>query len=377
MRKINIISIDLGTKNLIIKVNDQIVYDQPCMIVFDTESGQVFIGDEAERMADGLPSTRILKEPLINGVIADVNALVALLTEIFINIVQVNNKQIWTRSGFWKNSVVLIGIPSKIYRLDEDILKETLQGTHIAKIVGFSEKFQRYEFYSEVMNAEKIIIVPCVKLAAIGAGMSIWDPQGVFLLDIGAGTSDCAILASGDVIIQDSTHIAGNFIDNEIKKFLEQVHYISISKNEAEEIKIKVGLPDIRENQTEKEIEEFDSKITIYGKSMKSGNPEKIVLEKKEIEEVIAKSFEGIIELCKLIILRSADTFARTIHTNGLVLTGGTALLKNIDLYIANKLNLENVFVADNPLKCVIKGTEIYEMHKSDLFEKGFIRPSR
>ncbi|MBE4703906.1 rod shape-determining protein [Spiroplasma platyhelix] len=376
MRKINIISIDLGTKNLIIKINDQIVFDQPSVIVFDTESGQTFIGDEAFYMRDSLPSTKILKEPLVNGVIADVNALIALLTEIFINIVQVHNKKIWKKNGFWKNSVVLIGIPSKICRLDEEVLSETLQGKHVARIPLFSEKFKRYEFFSNVMNAEKIIIVPDVKLAAIGAGLSIWDPQGVFLLDIGAGTSDCSILASGDVIIQDSIATAGNFIDTEIKRYLEEMHYLSISKKQAEEIKIQVGLPIVDEELAAK-VAEIDTKITVYGKSLKTGNPEKIVLERSDIEKIIAQSIEPIIELCKLIILRSSDTFAKTIQENGLVLTGGSALLKNIDSYIAKELNLEHVVVADEPLKCVIKGTQIYEMHKSDLYEKGYIRPSR
>lgn len=376
MRKINIISIDLGTKNLIIKVNDQVVYDQPSIIIFDIESGQTFIGDEAYYMRDSLPATKILREPLVNGVIADVNALIALLTEIFINIVQVHNKKIWKKGGFWKNSVVLIGIPSKICRLDEEVLKETLEGKHVARIPVFSEKFKRYEFFSNVMNAEKIIIVPDVKLAAIGAGLSIWDPHGVFLLDMGAGTSDCSILASGDVIIQDSITIAGNFIDTEIKRYFEQIHYLSIGQKTAEEIKIQVGLPVLDEEQAAK-VQEIDTKITVYGKSLKTGNPERVLIERSEVEEVIAAAIEPIVDLCKLIILRSSDTFAKTIHENGLVLTGGTALLKNIAPYLAKELNLSNVVLADDPLNCVIRGTEIYEMHKSDLYEKGFIRPSR
>lgn len=376
MRKINIISIDLGTKNLIIKVNDQIVFDQPSIIVFDTESGQTFIGDEAFYMRDSLPKTKILKEPLVNGVIADINALIALLTEIFINIVQVHNKKIWKKNGFWKNSVVLIGIPSKICRLDEEVLKETLQGKHVARIPIFSEKFKRYEFFSNVMDAEKIIIVPDVKLAAIGAGLSIWDAQGVFLLDIGAGTSDCSILASGDVIIQDSITVAGNFIDNEIKRYLEEMHYLSISKKQAEEVKMQIGLP-ILDQETVAKVQEVDTKITIYGKSLKTGNPEKIILDRGEIEKIIAQSLEPIVDLCKSIILCSSDAFAKTIQDNGLVLTGGCALLKNVDTYLAKQLNLEHVVVADDPLNCVIKGTQIYEMHKSDLYEKGYIRPSR
>lgn len=375
MRKINIVSIDLGTKNLIIKVNDHIVYDQSSLIVFDTESGQVFIGDEALSMRDSLPLTRILREPLQNGVIADVNALVALLTEIFINIVQVHNKQIW-KKDFWKHSVVLIGIPSKIYRLDEDVLKETLQGQHQARIPMFSEKFKRYELFNNVMNASKIVMVPSVKLAAIGAGLSLWDHVGVFVLDIGAGTSDASILASGDVILQDSIPIGGENIDEDIKKYFETMHYLSISKAQAEEIKIKVGLP-IIDSQLAAKVYELDTKLTIYGKSLKTGAPEKVIVERSEIEQVIAHAVEPIIELAKTIILRSPDNFSKTIQENGLVLTGGSALLQNIEAYFVKCLNLNRVVVVDNPLKATIKGTEIYEVHKRDLYEKGYIRPSK
>lgn len=374
MKHVNMVSIDLGTKNLIIKVNDQIVYDQPSIIVFDTESGQVFIGEEALTMRDKTPTNKIVREPLVNGVISDVNALIALLTEIFVNIVQVNNKKIWKRGSFWKNSVVLVAIPSKIYRLDEDVLKEALQGKHVARIPVFSEKFKRYEYFTGIMNAQKIVIMPAVKLATIGAGVSIWDSQGVFLLDIGAGTSDCSIIATGDIIIQDSITVAGNAIDNEIQKYLEEMHYISITNEQSENIKMEVGLSVEGHEDLQKDV---DKQITIYGKSLKSGNPTKIILEKEEIQKIIIEAIEPIVDLCKSIILRSAASFARVIHENGLILTGGGSLLKNIDTYLSQRLNLEKVLIAPEPQHAVIKGTEIYEMYKNDLYEKEYIRPSR
>ncbi|MDQ7982751.1 MAG: rod shape-determining protein [Spiroplasma sp.] len=373
MKNVNMVSIDLGTKNLIIKVNDQIVYDQPSIIVFDTESGQVFIGEEALHMRDKTPASKIVREPLANGVISDVNALIALLTEIFVNIVQVNNKKSW-KKGFWKNSVVLVAIPSKIYRLDEDVLKESLRGRHVPRIPLFSEKFNRYEYFTNIMSAKKIVIMPAVKLATIGAGVSIWDSQGVFLLDIGAGTSDCSIIATGDIIIQDSITVAGNAIDNDIKKYLEEMHYISITREQAENIKIEVGLNIEGREDAAKEI---DKQITIYGKSLKTGNPTKIILEKTEIQKIIIEAIEPIVDLAKSIILRSDASFARIIQENGLILTGGSALLKNIDVYLSQRLNLEKVLIAPEPKHAVIKGTEIFEMYKNDLYDKEYIRPSR
>ncbi len=373
MKNVNMVSIDLGTKNLIVKVNDQIVYDQPSIIVFDNESGQVFIGEEALTMRDKTPINKLVREPLANGVISDVNALIALLTEIFVNIVQVNNKKIWKRGNFWKNSVVLVAVPSKIYRLDEDVLRQALHGKQPARIPTFSEKFRRYEYFSKVMNAEKIVIMPAVKLATIGAGVSIWDSQGAFLLDIGAGTSDCSIVATGDIIVQDSVNVAGNTIDSAIQKYLEDVHYVSVTREQAENIKIEVGI----NIEGREDLKDVDKQITIYGKSLKSGNPTKIILQKEEIQKIIIEAIEPIVDLCKSIILRSATSFAKVIQENGLILTGGTSLLKNIDLYLSQRLNLEKVIIASEPKHSVIKGTEIYEMYKNDLYDKEYIRPSR
>lgn len=196
------------------------------------------------------------------------------------------------------------------------------------------------------------------------------------MLDTGAGTSDCSILASGDVILQDSVSVAGNFIDKEIQKYLEGTHYLSISQKQAEEIKKQVGLPPL-DNEDADRVQEVDPTITIYGKSLKSGNPAKIVLERGLIEEVIAQAFEPVVELCKSVIVRSSDAFAQTIYEKGLVITGGTALLKNIEKYLAKRLELDNVVSDSDPMKCVIKGTSIYEMHKVDLYKNGYIRPSK
>lgn len=375
-KNINIISVDLGTNNLIIRVNDQIVYDQPSAIVFDIESGQVFIGAEALAMRGRTPSNKIFKSPLVNGVISDVNSLIALLIEIFVNIVQVHNRKIWKQRNFWKNSVVLVGIPSKIYRLDEEVISDALRGRHVPQIPLFSEKHKKYELFSEVMKAEKVVIMPNVKLASIGAGLPIWDTKGIFILDIGGGTADSAIISLGDIIIEDSTTSAGNSIDHAIHTYLEDKHYISVTPEETEEIKKIVGLPKIGEGTIEY-IESPETTIEVYGKSLKTGNPDKIIIEKTEIESIIDIAMQPIVDLCFSIIQRAGTVFSRTIQNDGLYVTGGGALTKNLDQYLMEKLKIRNVWIANDPDKCTIYGTEIFELHKNDLFEKGFIRPSR
>lgn len=362
---ISIVSLDLGTRNLIVRVNGKVVYSQPSAIVFDTENGEVFIGDNALTMKEKTPANKIFREPMANGVISDNNALIALLTEIFTQIIDVKSEKTW------ENSVVLVAIPSKVYKLDRTVLREILQGKKVAKIPIYSDKFpKRYNISNEsVMKAEKVVIVPEVKLAAIGAGESLWSARGVFILDIGGGTSDCAILSSGEVIVQDSIPIAGNAIERNIKEHFEKIHYLSLSSEEAEKAKISAGIWIDGEKDSE-------NKITIHGKSTKTKKPEKIVVPKQEVARAVTEAFAPIVDLCSDIIDKAGPAFSEMIMKDGLTITGGGALLENITTYLKKCLNLEHVVSANTPRQCVIKGTEVYETHKQDLFEKGFIRPS-
>lgn len=167
--------------------------------------------------------------------------LIALLSEIFVNIAQIQNRKLWRKSNFWANSVILIAIPSKIYRIDEEILVQSLKGQHIPKIPGYSEKFDHYKYFANALKADQIRIIPEVKLAAVGAGAPIWAPQGVFILDIGGGTSDCALISAGDIIVQDSITLVGNKIDEHLKKFIEGQYYLKITREEVEAAKIECG----------------------------------------------------------------------------------------------------------------------------------------
>lgn len=362
---VNIVSLDLGTRNLIVRVNGRVVYSQPSAIVFDTENGEVFIGEAALLMKEKTPANKIFREPMANGVISDNNALIALLTEIFTQIIDVKAEKIW------ENSVALVAIPSKVYKLDRTVLREILQGKKIAKIPIYSDKFpNRYNANNEsVMKAEKVVIVPEVKLAAIGAGGALWDASGVFILDIGGGTSDCAILSSGEVIVQDSIPIAGNDIECSIKEHFEKMHYISLSSMEAEKTKISAGIWIDGEKDSE-------NKITIHGKSTKTKKPEQITVPKQEVARVVTEAFEPIVALCSDIIDKAGPAFSEMIMKDGLTITGGGALFEKITTYLKKRLNLEHVVSANNPRECVIRGTQAYETHKQDVYEKGFIRPS-
>ncbi|WP_375317574.1 rod shape-determining protein [Spiroplasma endosymbiont of Virgichneumon dumeticola] len=374
---INIVSLDLGTRNLIVRVNGREVYKQAAAIVFDTENGEVFIGEAALVMKEKTPANKIFREPMSNGVISDNNALIALLNEIFTQIVDVKAEKIWQKS------VALVAIPSKVFKLDRTVLKEILEGKKSAKIPIFSDKFPKRYLpvdsdldhkeklalnYS--MNAEKVVIVPEVKLAAIGAGLSLWDASGVFVLDIGGGTSDCAILSSGEVIVQDSIPVAGNAIEAGIKSHFEKMHYITLSSEEAEKAKIGAGIWIDGDKDSE-------HRLTIHGKSTKTKKPEQIIISKQEVAKAVTEAFEPIVKLCEDIIDKAGAAFSKMIMDKGLVITGGGALLQNITTYLKIRLKMEHVVSANSPKECVIKGTQSYETHKQDLYTNGYIRPSK
>lgn len=375
--EINIVCIDLGTRNLIVRVNAREVYKQAAAIVFDTENGEVFTGEAALSMKEKTPANKIFREPMANGVISDNNALIALLTEIFTQIVDVETEKIW------ENSVALVAIPSKVYKLDRTVLREIIEGKKSPKIAIYTDKFPKrypainntlsYEKKLELsypLNAKKVVIVPEVKLAAIGAGLNLWDASGVFILDIGGGTSDCAILSSGEVIVQDSIPFAGNAIEAAIKSHFEKMHYISLSSEEAEKAKIAAGIWLEGDKDSE-------HRITIHGKSTKTKKPEQIIISKQEIAKAITEAIEPIVKLCEDIIDKAGPAFSKMIIDKGLVITGGGALLHNLTTYLKKRLNMEHVIAANNPKECVIKGTQSYETHKQDLYNNGFIRPSK
>lgn len=124
-------------------------------------------------------------------------------------------------------------------------------------------------------------------------------------------------------------------------------------------------------------VKDREDKVYIYGKSSKTGSHERIEIERKIIGQVVREALEPIVELCKKVIISSGPSFSRTIQEAGLIVSGGTANLENFDIFLAKRLNINYVSIANNPEKCVIRGAEIYEMYKYDLYNKGFIRPSR
>ncbi|WP_338967793.1 rod shape-determining protein [Spiroplasma endosymbiont of Lonchoptera lutea] len=321
--KRNYIALDLGTANTLVYIAGQgIVYNEPSMIAYDlSKNNQLFaLGHEAFEIIGKTNDNIKIIEPLVDGVISDLDAALDLLQAIFKKL---------QLSNMWKNAIVVLACPSGITQLERDGLKK----------VAYN------------MGAKIVIVEEEVKMAAIGADININLPSGNLVLDIGGGTTDIAVIASKGVIISRSIKVAGNLLDDEIKKYIRGQYNISIGIKSIIELKHAISsLSETKENK----------KFIAYGRNVLSGRPEEINITADEIRPVIITQFNRISEVLTEVLESTPPELAGDIIKNGITICGGGALIAGIDEYFSSKFNIK-VKVANDPLKCVIEGTKRIE----------------
>ncbi|WP_342189764.1 MULTISPECIES: rod shape-determining protein [unclassified Spiroplasma] len=321
--KRNYIALDLGTANTLVYIAGQgIVYNEPSMIAYDlSKNNQLFaLGHEAFEIIGKTNDNIKIIEPLVDGVISDLDAALDLLQAIFKKL---------QLSNMWKNAIVVLACPSGVTQLERDGLKK----------VAYN------------MGAKIVIVEEEVKMAAIGADININLPSGNLVLDIGGGTTDIAVIASKGVIISRSIKVAGNLLDDEIKKYIRGQYNISIGIKSIIELKHAISsLSETKENK----------KFIAYGRNVLSGRPEEINITADEIRPVIITQFNRISEVLTEVLESTPPELAGDIIKNGITICGGGALIAGIDEYFSSKFNIK-VKVANDPLKCVIEGTKRIE----------------
>ncbi|WP_338985076.1 rod shape-determining protein [Spiroplasma endosymbiont of Diplazon laetatorius] len=316
------ISLDLGTSNILAYVSGQgIVYNQPSLMAYDVRTNKlVAIGQEAYEMVGKTNDNIRLITPLVDGVIADLDAAQDLLKHIFDRLKMMN---------FWKSSIVVLACPSGVTELERDALKM------VAKDMG----------------ASLVVVEEEVKMSALGAGVNIEMPMGHLIVDIGGGTTDIAIISNGDIVISRSVKVAGNALNEEILKYVRAEYNISIGIKTAENIKKSVG--SLVKYPNERSMQ-------IYGRDIVSGLPKEVTVNSEEIRNVLLGSFSKITDLVIEIMENTPPELAGDIMKNGMVLCGGGALVRNVDKYFFDIFQLPTKIAAD-PLNCVIEGTKAYE----------------
>lgn len=314
------IGIDLGTANVLIHVKGKgIVLNEPSVVAIDKASNRVLaVGEEARQMVGRTPGNIVAIRPLKDGVIADFDVTEAMLKH-FINKLNVK--------GFLTKPKILICCPTNITSVEQKAIREA----------------------AEKSGGKKVYLEEEPKVAAIGAGMEIFQPSGNMVIDIGGGTTDVAILSMGDIVTSESIKVAGDLFDHDILQYIKKKYKLLIGERTAEDIKIKIGT--VFKGGRKEEMD-------IRGRDMVTGLPRTITISSDEVEAALSESISLIVQATKNVLERTPPELSADIIDRGIILTGGGALLHGFDQLLIDQLRVP-VFVAENPMDCVAIGTGI------------------
>lgn len=328
------IGIDLGTANVLIHVKGQgIVLNEPSVVAIDQNSNRVLaVGEEARRMVGRTPGNIVAIRPLREGVIADFDVTEAMLKH-FINKLNVK--------GFFTKPRILICCPTNVTSVEQKAIKEA----------------------AEKSGGKKIYLEEEPKVAAIGAGMDIFQPSGNMVVDIGGGTTDVAVLSMGDIVTSSSIKMAGDNFDQDILNYVKRQYKLLIGERTAEDIKMQIGtvFPGAR-----------DEEMEIRGRDMVSGLPRTITIQSSEILGALKESVEVIVQAAKNVLEKTPPELSADIIDRGVILTGGGALLHGIDQLLADELKVP-VLIADDPMDSVAKGTGVMLENMDKLARRNLI----
>ena len=315
------IGIDLGTANVLIHVKGKgIVLNEPSVVAIDKKTNKVLaVGEEARQMVGRTPGNIMAIRPLKDGVIADFDSTEAML-KYFLNKLDVK--------GFLSKPRILICCPTNITSVEQKPIREA----------------------AEKSGGKKVYLEEEPKVAAIGAGMDIFQPSGNMVVDIGGGTTDIAVLSMGDIVTSESIKVAGDVFDNDILQYIKKQYKLLIGERTAEQIKITVGTVFPEANR--------DEFMDIRGRDMVTGLPRTITIHSSEIERALHESVAMIVQSAKNVLEKTPPELSADIIDRGVILTGGGALLHGIDQLLMEELKVP-VFVAERPMDCVAIGTGI------------------
>ena len=312
------IGIDLGTANTLVYVKGKgVVIREPSVVAVDVKSDTVLaVGTEAKEMIGRTPGSISAVRPLKDGVIADFDVTSDMLKH-FIHKAM--------RSTFLNRPRVIVCIPSGVTEVERRAVDEAVRSAG-AKYV---------ELIAEPMAA------------AIGAGLSVDEAAGSMIVDIGGGTSEVAVISLGDIVTDCSVRTAGDDFDESIISYIKKKYNLLIGERTAEDIKIKLGsaFPGAEESTME-----------VKGRNQLDGLPKNIVVSSEEVREALADPVGAIVDAIRYTLENTPPELAADIIDNGIMLTGGGALLRNLDLMINRETGMP-VHIAENPIDCVVIGT--------------------
>ena len=313
------IGIDLGTANILVTLkNKGIVIREPAVIAIDNKSGEVLAtGFEAKAMLGRTPKDISAIRPLKDGVIADFTATKLLLKNILERVCRKYNA-IRPR--------VIVGVPSGITEVEERAVEESI--IHA--------------------GAREVYLIEEPMAAAIGADIEIEEPSGNIIVDIGGGTTEVAVISLGGIVISNSLRIAGDELDEDIINYAKRELNLAIGAATAEIVKKELGCAMPLMTQMS---------MGIKGRDLNDGLPKTVTITSDQVEEAMKESIEKIVEIVKITLEKTPPELASDIMEKGIILAGGGALIQNLDKLISRETGMP-VYVAEEPLDSVVKGTE-------------------
>jgi len=316
------IGIDLGTANTLVHLFGKgIVVREPSMVAREKKGKKILaVGEKAKKMVGKTPEEIEAVKPLEGGVVADFDAAEAMLS-FHIKTVHKNY------GSFYKlpRPRVVVGIPSGVTEVE----RRAVQDAALAA------------------GARKAILVEEPMAAALGADLPIEDPEGQFLIDMGGGTTEIAVISLGGIVVERCLRVAGDEFDKAIVNFLRLKHGLYIGLPTAEEIKISIGsaVPFVKKKQ-----------FVVRGRSMEKGLPQSVKVTSVEVREALGPVIQQIVRAVSEVLEETPPELVADILKNGIVMAGGGSLLYGIDKVIAETTKMP-VWVADDPLTCVVRGT--------------------
>jgi len=312
--------IDLGTANTLVYVKGKgVVVREPSVVAKRVDTGTIeAVGNSAKNMIGRTPGNIVAQRPMEGGVIADFETTATMLKYFITQATR-------GRSVFSRKPNVMVGVPSGITAVEKRAVEDA------TKQAGAKEAFTIEEPFA----------------AAIGADLPVWEPTGSMVVDIGGGTTEVAIISLGGIVTSQSVRVAGDEMDDDIIQYVKKTYNLMIGERTAEQLKLQIGSagkPDGFED------------MEIRGRDLVTGLPKTINVTAEEIAEALSDTVHQIIEAVKITLEKTPPELAADIMDRGIVLTGGGALLRNLDRVLSEETKMP-VIIAENPLDCVAIGT--------------------
>ena len=325
--------IDLGTANTLVHVKGKgIIIREPSVVAVDKANNEVLaIGAEAKQMIGRTPGHIIAIRPMKDGVIADFDITQSML-------------KFFIKKAIGKNSLVrpriVVGVPSGVTEVEKRaVIDATVQA-----------------------GAREAYLIEEPMAAAIGAGLPVQEATGSMVVDIGGGTCEVAVISLGGIVVSKSIRTGGDAMDDAIVRYIRKTFSLLIGERTAEEVKINIGTAMPLENP-----EEMD----IRGRDLVSGLPKNITINSNQVCEALNEPVTNILDAVKNTLERTPPELAADIMDRGVVMTGGSSLLRNLDRIMSRDTGMP-VYVSDDALSCVALGTGL-AVENVDVYKKGFM----